>query len=348
MKVYQIVEDFNKGYHAGSKATTDAVSIMSELGIAEVPVIISNQEQGFKDKIKRQISFFKDWKSVYKKIEQNSILILQTPFRIRQLGRFKVLKSLKENKQIKIVSLIHDVELLRYDNKKARKEFNEILLLTDQFIVHNESMKKWFVEQGVPKEKLVVLQIFDYLNQKSSEDPINFSRTVTIAGNLAKDKSPYVYKLGNIPKAKFELLGVNYTPDSNPSNVTYRGAFPPDNVPNELTHGFGLVWDGPSVETCAGETGEYLRFNNPHKLSLYLSSSLPVVIWSEAAEAEFVRKHKVGITVSSLNDLEIALSEVSERDYQEMVKNTKQIKEKLQQGYYLSTAVSEAINRINS
>lgn len=347
MKVYQIVENFNKGYHAGSKATTDAVSIMSELGIVEVPVIISNQEQGFKDKIKRQISFFKDWKSVYKKIEQNSILILQTPFRIRQLGRFQVLKSLKENKQIKIVSLIHDVELLRYDNKKARKEFNEMLLLTDQFIVHNESMKKWFVEQGVPEEKLVVLQIFDYLNQKSSEDPINFSRTVTIAGNLAKDKSPYVYELGNIPKTKFELLGVNYTPDSNPSNVTYRGAFPPDDVPNELTHGFGLVWDGPSVETCAGETGEYLRFNNPHKLSLYLSSSLPVIIWSEAAEAEFVKEHNVGVVVSSLYNLEGVLSTITVSEYNEMVKNTKKIKERLQAGYYLKTATEYALKLLN-
>ena len=46
---------------------------------------------------------------------------------------------------------------------------------------------------------------------------------------------------------------------------------------------FGLVWDGISVETCAGVYGEYLKVNNPHKTSLYLASGIPVIIWKEAA-----------------------------------------------------------------
>ena len=34
------------------------------------------------------------------------------------------------------------------------------------------------------------------------------------------------------------------------------------------------MWDGPSPDTCAGVYGAYLRYNNPHKTSLYLAAGL--------------------------------------------------------------------------
>ncbi|NRO11242.1 Beta-1,6-galactofuranosyltransferase WbbI [Lactobacillus helveticus] len=55
-------------------------------------------------------------------------------------------------------------------------------------------------------------------------------------------------------------------------------------------------------------TGNYLRYNDPHKLSLYLASGIPVIIWKKAAEAKFVEENKVGITVDSLEDYRRYLS----------------------------------------
>jgi len=347
MKIYQIVEDYNNSFHAGSKATNDATIIFDQIGAVKLPITISSRNQGIVAKLVRQITFFKEWNRLYKKVENNSVVIIQSPFTIRQIGRYSVLKRLKQNKNVRFLSLVHDVEVLRFDTEKSRREFHEMLTFVDHFIVHNNNMKKWFMDQGIPDEKLTVLEIFDYLNKKSSNEAVNFSTTVTIAGNLSPEKSPYVYELGKIKNVKFELMGVNYDSEANFENVIYRGAFPPDEVANELTHGFGLVWDGPSVETCAGETGEYLRFNNPHKLSLYLSSSLPVIIWSEAAEAEFVKEHNVGIVVSSLYNLEGVLSTITVSEYNEMVKSTKKIKERLQAGYYLKTATEYALKLLN-
>lgn len=346
MKIYQIVEDYNNEKHAGSKATNDAVAILSELGAEGVPVLVATRDKGILGKVKRQIKFYKDWKKVYNAVDRDSILILQNPFKIRALGRFQVLTKLKCDKNVRIISLIHDVELLRYDTAKSRAEFKETLEIADQLIVHNDSMKQWFIEHGVSESRLVSLEIFDYLSDKSSDIPTDFSKKVIIAGNLATEKSPYVYELGKVPNVAFDLLGVYYEPTEQPSNINYRGAFPPDDVPNELSSGFGLVWDGPSVESCVGETGDYLRYNNPHKLSLYISSSLPVVIWSEAAEAKFVEKHQVGITVSSLHELKEKLDTISEADYQQMVANTKKIKEQLQAGHYLKTAISTALKQL--
>lgn len=346
MKIYQIVEDYSNSKHAGSKATNDAVAILSEFGAEKVPVIIATRASSILAKVQRQIKFFKDWQKVYQEIDDDSILLIQNPFTIRQIGRYQVLMKLKNKKNVRIISLIHDVELLRYDKPNSRNEFNEMLEIADQLIVHNDAMKAWFMKQGVSENRLVSLNIFDYISGKSSDISTEFSKKVIIAGNLAKEKSPYVYELGKVSDVSFDLLGVNFETLASTSNINYRGAFPPDEVPNELSSGFGLVWDGPSVESCIGETGDYLRYNNPHKLSLYISSSLPVVIWSEAAEAKFVEQHQVGITVSSLHELKEKLDTVSEAKYQQMVANTKKIKEQLQAGYYLKTAVSTALKQL--
>ena len=78
-------------------------------------------------------------------MERHSILILQNPFKIKALGRFQVLTKLKQEKDIRIISLIHDVELLRYDTPKARAEFKETLEIADQLIVHNDNHWRFLI-----------------------------------------------------------------------------------------------------------------------------------------------------------------------------------------------------------
>ena len=56
------------------------------------------------------------------------------------------------------------------------------------------------------------------------------------------------------------------------------GSFLPDELPSALEGSFGLVWDGDSSKTCSGVFGEYLRYNNSHKASLYLASGFPIIV----------------------------------------------------------------------
>ena len=143
-------------------------------------------------------------------------------------------------------------------------------------------------------------------------------------------------KLKDIKAVHFDLYGVHLNEDILASNITYHGAFPPDEINNQLYSGFGLVWDGSSIEKCDGNTGEYLKYNNPHKLSLYLVSGIPVVIWKEAAEAKFVEEHGLGITVNSLDELGEKFASLSEEEYFEMVKNVAVVSNRLKNGYYLT------------
>ena len=110
--------------------------------------------------------------------------------------------------------------------------------------------------------------------------------------------------------------------------------------------GFGLVWDGDSAHTCSGMYGEYLKINNPHKASLYLASGFPIIVWKQSALADFVRNNNCGILVNSLFEIAETLKSISEDEYQEMIKNSKRIGEKIRQGHYLKIAVEKCENEL--
>ena len=101
------------------------------------------------------------------------------------------------------------------------------------------------------------------------------------------------------------------------------------------------MWDGNSIQTCASVFGEYLRVNNPHKTSLYLAAGIPVIIWAEAALAEFVSENECGITITSLEGLSARLKNVSEEEYENLKKNAARVGEKLRKGYYTQKAISQ-------
>lgn len=346
---YQVVENYGNQMHAGSKATNDVSDILSGMEFNKLYTENSPRQKNPFKKVLRQSDYARQWKKLPRDIKDGSILILQHPFHIKQLGRKKSLSKLKKEKHVKIISIVHDVEELRglFKLDYYNVEFRDMVSLADAIIVHNYSMMNWFIEKGVNKDKLITLEIFDYLNSKVLKLNHDLSKHVVIAGNLSKSKSPYIYKLPELSNLEFKLFGINYDETEIAENVSYEGAFPADEVPMELNSGFGLVWDGDSLETCSGNTGNYLRYNNPHKLSLYLSSGLPVIVWSESAESEFVEKNKVGFSVSSLEEISTIFEALSEEQLIEFKKNAIEIGNKLKQGHYLSTAVKEAINRIN-
>ena len=345
--LYQIVECKKNDNTAASKAVNDVVVVAEQLGFKRISVIASQSSDNVISKILRQLSYAMQWMKVYRQIPNNATLLLQHPFRNRQLLRTKCLERLKNKKNIRIISLVHDVEKLRGYMYSAHyeQEFSEMLLLMDSVIVHNETMKSYFVDQGVDERIIVNLEIFDYLTSAAADNVARFSKDIYLAGNLDSQKSGYTAKLKDVPGVHFVLYGVNFPPELAQSvNVEYRGVVKADELPGLLNAGFGLVWDGHEIATCAGGTGEYLKYNNPHKLSLYLASGIPVIIWNEAAESDFVRKNKVGLTVSSLQELESKLLHLSEDEYIEMANNTKAVSTKLINGDFTRNALNEALS----
>lgn len=344
MDRFQIAEISGEQAHAGTKATEDVITIANRLDFEPLYIRMNDLATGFWHKLNRQIQFRKDWSHAYNEIHENSTVLLQHPFHYPQLTRESVLLKLKNKKNVQFISIVHDVEELRTLGKERyhKSEFKFMMKIADVLIVHNNVMRDFFISKGFDKKKIVVLEIFDYLRDECDNTFPIFEKSLTVAGNLDVKKSSYLANLSDV-KCKFYLYGPNFSLKE-AGNVIYGGVLSPDQVPKVLTKGFGLIWDGDSIEICKGGFGDYLRYNNPHKLSLYLSSGLPVIIWKQAAEAKFVVENGVGYTVETLHEIPRLMDTISEDEYKEMASRVREVSQRLINGDYMRTALINAMS----
>lgn len=346
---YYLKDSFLHNEHeknAGSKARNDVETILISEGYEGLELKVENwYKMNF---FKAQQHKYRATKSVFDQLGAGDELVIQFPIIHHTFFISQLIKQ-AQKRGAKFYLLIHDVETLRHAagsevkfRHKVRNYFQEkkALMSVDGIIVHNDIMKKVLVSQGVPADKMVSLEIFDYLIPNFEEKTApQKDQPIIVAGNLNPTKSGYLYNLPEQPA--YNLYGVGYDESRALKNTSYFGSFMPDNLPTALEGSFGLVWDGDSSETCQGSYGNYLRFNNSHKASLYLASGFPVVVWKESALAHFILEKSCGIAVASLHDLEAALENLTEKEYADLSENARRIGKDLREGYYLRSALKK-------
>ena len=329
---YFLKETYVKANHAGPKARMDAEAIMVDVGFEEYYLSESRKNNV---------------------LNKDDIIILQFPLLWKSLKK-QIRMGFLKKKNFKAYLLIHDIESLRKNKIRTFSDFKHsiihflqnktVLERVDGIIAHNDKMKSELVKMGISSEKIVTLEIFDYLIPNFNRNKTYAKDKIFLAGNFDIRKTKYARNLPKKPE--FEIYGINFEHDNLPNNVHYKGAFSPEDIPNHLQGGFGLVWDGDSSDTCSGMYGEYLKINNPHKASLYLASNFPIIVWRQSALADFVKKYNCGIIIDSLYEIAGLLESMNEEKYQQLIDNCKKIGEKIRQGDYLKKALEECERKL--
>ena len=252
-------------------------------------------------------------------------------------------------KSAKKIALVHDIESLRYwkiNMSEGGCISDEIAALStfDCLISLNKRMTAFLQESGL-KKPIVELGIWDYLIDESlAVSGERGKKDIAFAGNL--DKAPFILRLAQVKGVRFLLYGERaegLDGALEPACVEWRGAFSSEEIPARICGGWGLVWDGDSIDTCSGVFGEYLRYNTPHKTSLYIVAERPVIVWREAAIAGYILKKGLGIAVGSLHELPARVAEVSDEAYLRMQENVRAEKKRLTAGKNLEEAVKKAL-----
>lgn len=330
-KVVFTVEEFNGKNNAGPKAKKDVDTFLAKENFK-----IIHQKFNVHSKIDKLKDAYWTIPHLLNGEKEIDELYFQYPTYSSFLMK-RLVKRLKLKSQ-KLFFIIHDVESLRMFQNNATywQSERELFNSSDGLIVHNQQMKKWLAEHGV-EVPMVILGVFDYDNPQPIQKDLSYSKKVCFAGNLSKSGFLEKLSLGN---SSLDIYG------SNPANkylegVAYKGQMTPEKLPKALVQNFGLVWDGEELTTCKGKFGNYMKYNNPHKVSLYLSTGLPIIIWKQAALAEFVCKEKIGIAVESLGNLDDILNNINEDEYRKYKLNAMKLASKLREGYFIKQAVQK-------
>lgn len=348
---YFLKEEFLKdsgARNAGNKARNDVEEIVKREGYQ--PLLLTVEDWYQMGTLKAQQHKAKALAQAFSQLKSGDQLLIQFPLLHHSFFTTRLVRKI-QRRGVKVYFIIHDLEALRYANldtvplkHKIRVHLQEssLLKIADGIIAHNPIMKSVLVDKGVEADKIVSIGIFDYLIPNFQEKMgLTKNLPIIVAGNLAQEKAGYLYSLPEEPA--YNLYGVGFDESRALANETYFGSFLPDELPAVLEGGFGLVWDGDSAETCSGVFGEYLRYNNSHKASLYLASGFPLVVWKQSALSHFVLENGCGIAVESLHDLSQAIAQLDDKDYQDLLVNAKRIGQKIRNGSYLTNALNKIV-----
>jgi len=324
---------------AASKAVLDCNRIFSANGYRDYTFTVGNNSKKpayYYFLLKELIRFFLA-------VKKGSIIGIQYPL-LSINGVFKYFIKALKLKGATFFCVIHDLESLRTGGKDQKQISEEIENLNayDYVIVHNTYMEKWLREAGLNKP-MVPLVLFDYLADDFPVFTNKYGDCIVYAGNLSK--SQFIYALPQVKTKCFKVYGPGLQPAqlAAGTNVSWGGEFSPGQVVKELRGSFGLIWDGNSINACDDVLGNYLRYNNPHKFSLYIAAGLPVIAPHDSAIGIFIKQFNVGLLIHNLHDL--AALTVTEEQYQQMAANIRSIRKDLLKGEYFNRAIKTVENK---
>lgn len=268
---------------------------------------------------------------VLSEIENGDVILYQFPTLLGVRFEETFMDKLKTI-GAKVIVLMHDSEWLRgfFSNE------NIFLNNADVVIGHGAKMNDALREYGV-QTKIICKELFDYLHTDTLPINSEIEKKVTIAGNLDKSifienwpmNMPELHAFGRKTK---EIFGIN---------VIYHGSFSSQDLLKNISgDSFGIAWDDNLPG--GGDYQGYTRFNSPHKVSLYLSLGMPVIVWEEAAIAHFIDSHHLGFTISDPYEIKEKLDKMSDNQLQLFKSNARNMANILRNGGFTRDAVIKA------
>jgi len=216
-----------------------------------------------------------------------------------------------------------------------------------KLIVNNTECATAILENNcffsIRDEEGKIYYIYGYPTYINTKYIVTFNKndiTIAFAGNLIKEKTPFLYELKK-EKMNYTLnvYGVGIENDIH-EKIKYQGSFLPEELPNKLDADFGLVWDGKCDESDENEGfKKYTKYNNPHKLSCYLAAGLPVIVWKKSAIKDFVLKNNLGYAVNSLEEI----NKLDFKDYEQIKSNVEEFKQKVRSGYFTKKMIDKIL-----
>ena len=324
----------------GGVGNTDIEQILLSKGFQ--PILFPWQESF---SIKAKISRFTFLLKLFLKIPVNAIIVFQFPLYAKMN---KLFLHWANRKKLSVICLIADIDGLKSGNNKLLNQEKKELSGFRYFIVHNNAMQQW-IDQFITYEKIASLEFFDFLATPFKGDRKK-SFELVFAGNLSK--SLFLENLDLLMNNSTQLV-VNIYGEGMTKNmqvqkmIRYKGVVEPALLPAVIEGSFGLVWDGDGSFGTNDRLAHYMPYISHHKLSLYILSGLPIIVYAKAGSAELIERYGIGITINSLAEIQEMLDNLSEESYQQMRKNMQPLAQKIMAGGCLSEALEIMLKEIN-
>lgn len=338
--------------NALSKVFNDISRILDSAGVHNIEIQCrrGKREISIAERIILQRTILHEWEQACSQLEQGDWLIVEYP-PIERFTAFRRMMKRLQRRGVQLAYHIVDFNTIRrvgYDRAARLKmeliriDERFILKTADMLLSHNSTFRDRLLDMGANCD-IYAFELYDHLVEGYDTGhtlcPRPKDGAVIIAANLLRSKASY---LDELPEdCCFNLYGDNYSGEES-ENVRFMGAFDSEELAMIMQGSYGLIWDGDSARSVQGHYGEYLKYNTPHKICLYLSADLPVIVWSGSAMAEIISREKCGFTVDSLYDIGSIIRSMTDEEYREICSNAARIGARVRSGCYIRRVINDA------
>lgn len=238
---------------------------------------------------------------------------------------------------VKKIIFIHDVIPLMFEvNRYLLPQYIDYYNKADVLIVPSEKLYQFLRENGLEEKPYVVQHFWDH-----PMDTVNYfitpqnNKVINFAGN--PEKFDFV-KNWNNQNIKLRVFA-DPKQDSPEQNLEITGWKNDPILLEDLrkSGGFGLVWSEEPYWS------EYMTMNASYKLSTYLASGIPVIVNSKTPEKNAIERKKIGIIADSLEEAQAKVLQISDDEYNQMVRNVESFAKLIREGYFTKKALADAV-----
>ena len=212
---------------------------------------------------------------------------------------------------LKTILVVHQVE-----------DLNEMIQLNQasRLIVMSKDLKTKLIEQGCYCQ-LLVREHLDYLMNQELVVPTLSKTIILIEDDEILDDwtDNYSFTLNVYGKKTVQER----------THLIYKGEFDLEQTPLKLEGSFGLVSPHTTIDSW--------------QVSLYLLTKRPLICFEGTELATFVLEHELGFVISTLDEIEAKLNEISNEDYAYMVDHMTPYSINIASGVYFKQALATAL-----
>ncbi len=319
----------------GGKARLDVEDILNSLGA----VNLGRCRSFYRNKVVDYVLNLCGIMAFMMRVRRGDTVVVQYPLK----KYYRLVCRWAHMRNARVVSLVHDLGSFRRKRISVHDEIKK-LSLSDVLIAANENTIAWLRGNGFCKP-LVTQVAWDFLSPVLPGDVDSDRLSVAFIGSLSPSRNGFLYHL---PKGlRVHLYGGGAESETVlPDGITIHGFADPEALIAGAKGRYGLIWYGSSTTEHLGYIGEYFRYCNPHKFALYIRAGMPVIIWKGNGEADFVEKEGIGITVDTVENLDVVLDNISDEQYKTMCGNVKRVAARMAEGAFLRDAIDRALKQL--
>lgn len=334
---YYISRNYKHPGCGGVIARRDIETVLDRMGFENIGLKPTFSRSGLTHVVRNHIGAMK----AARRIKSGDVVVLQYPMS----AYFSRICRTARTRGARVVALIHDLSSFRNKSLTPAQEM-ALLNQADVLLTHNHRMRQWLAGHGCTV-KMIDYEIMDYLGGESSapHHPEAGRYSIYFVGNLSRAQNAFLYELAAMmPETEFYFYGPEAETAGVPANVRMMGVVKDIEIIRRHHGDFGISWYGSSLSRAVGRIGEYMEYNNPHKVGLYLRGNSPVIVWKNAGRAQFIEREGIGVAVGALTELPALLKNLKPEEYAAMLANVERVNRRLAEGYYLQKAMREAFD----